>query len=357
MDYILHIIKINYNYTCNYILCRQRRQSGEDTRRGGRGQRGTRLGQYLPRRDYEGRQRYRDQRESSGRRVEQFEGTDQRRYRGQQRNERTNRKYDELDFKEDKRQEDRGRRKLREDHRERKNEFSSQVVPATEDWDDSEQKGDDPPSPVRSRPVGNNRGESLFLNRNLPTSDIFTSKIFSLNSQTNQLIVKDVDPKVRSKPGQRRLIGRGRGRVAAKHAPLRPGRGDDTSNSLVTDTVKNPPRPGTEEKTSNPLVSDTVRNSGDIKVIKPFSERSEELRNDMNHLDIEEPKTETSVEEPRLSEDMDTETSTKVPTDEDKTSVQPTKPKRYSSRRQKTGGNIEPDFNGVTEPGSDYTFI
>ena len=339
----------------NYILCRQRRQSGEDTRRGGRGQRGTRLGQYLPRRDYEGRQRYRDQRESSGRRegrrVEQWEGSDQRRYRGQQRNEGTNRKYDEWDFKEDKRQDDRGRRKPREDNKERKNESSSQVVPSTEDWDDSEQKGGDPPSPVRSRPVGNSHGESLFLNRNSPTSGIFTSKVFSLNSQTNQLIVKDVDPKVGSKPVQRRLIGRGRGRVAVKNTPLRPGRVNDTSNSLVTDTVRNPPRPGTEEKTSNPLVSDTVRNPGDIKVIKPFSERSEELRNDTNHLDIEEPKTETSVDEPRLSEDIDTETNTKVPTDEDKTSIQPTKPKRYSSRRQKTGGNIEPNYNGVTEPG------
>ena len=244
-------------------------------RKSGRGNRGTRLGQYIPRRVQEeekrntdrrsgdgrgyqgrrdhdgdsdkGRQRHRDNwvgrnrgndRESRGRREDDGEGRGgssgskgEQRIDGRQR-ERPNQRVKQL------REEEWGEEKEGPNERNKKWEEPKQngsswergpkqsrpgksfTIESTEEYwgndnEEEEKEGVSSVGPMDTKGMEIEHSGSLFLKKE-PTqsNDSFTSKVFSLSSQTNRLIVKDIN----SSSHRSRPLGRGRGRVTRKMA-------------------------------------------------------------------------------------------------------------------------------------------
>ena len=90
----------------------------------------------------------------------------------------------------------------------------------------------------------------MFIGKNSADSnDVFTSKVFSLSSQTNKLIVKDASPDLR------KSYGRGRGRVLKSTAYSSPGgltgstpSAPTNQKSVVKETVKTTATVGEDKK-------------------------------------------------------------------------------------------------------------
>ena len=191
----------------------------------------------------------------------------------------------------------------------------------SENWDEPVDTGEHSNKSVKPENLNNDSahtrsddGEHVRSKNRLPSmprdhskslfsEETFMSKVFSLSSEDNSLVVKQV-----SSTATRRVIGRGRGRGQARP------------------TSGNNPTPGKIAATTNSHIPKATRASNDITVISPLEER---LSNNKD--------TDTSARQDdevvQVSSSPEKKEAEVVGGAEDSGSMA-NKPKRYSSRRQ-----------------------
>ena len=213
----------------------------------------------------------------------------------------------------------RGRQRQEERHN-RSEENNSNIL-TEELWDDDNISDD------KKRPVPDQTSDTEITSLFKPM--VFTSKVFSLSSQSNRLIVKDVDNKRFTKTDNRRMGGRGRGRTPM----TTPSQASIGHSSTTYSDVK---------KTESSKEKETDKDNDTLQPIKTESNPLSSINVSDDHFNISDT---TSNDTP-----TDTLSSEQLPQSISSTSDQPTqesseiegdsksgKPKRYSSQRQKAG--------------------
>lgn len=330
------------------LSIRRRRASGE---RGRRGNRNNRLQDYIsPNKDrqYEvhrnDRGEYRERRGGRGgyrgdRRGEQGEyRREQEEHRGEQGGGRGNyrggrykrgqdnrrdggrERYNKSDraenWTEDSGRDRRGRQRQEERHN-RSEENDSNIL-TEELWDDDNISDD------KKRPVTDETSDTQITSLFKPM--VFTSKVFSLSGQSNRLIVKDVDNKRFTKTDNRRMGGRGRGRIPV----TTPSQASIGHSSTTYNDVK---------KTESSKAKETDKHNDILLPINTESNPSPSINVSEDHFNIDDtasndtPNDTLSFEQlPQSTSDQPIPESSEIEGDS-KTG----KPKRYSSQRQKAG--------------------